>query len=106
MKFKDAKVVYEFAESDYDLFEVEAIFLNEEAAIEFGGHNLANHKKTRGRNRTKLLEFNVRLAHETYEESQTRYDMEFWNDFDKYYRGMLAKIAERSVEIYNQERKS
>lgn len=105
MEFKDAKLIYEFAETDYDMHEVDAQFLDEAAAIEFGAHNLAKYKRVRRGRKPVLLDFDIRVVYDSFEQSQLKepFDTKFWKEYEVYYKEVNGKIAKRANELLEQE---
>ena len=102
MKFKDAKLVYDFAESDYDMYEIEASFSTEEAAIEFGAQNVVHCKENRRKvyNKPILYSLDVRVLFDSYDEYiNDPTDDQFWEDYTEYFDNLRDKIATRVKEI-------
>lgn len=102
MKLKDATLIYIFAESYYDYYSIEALFLNEAAAIEFGAQNLVDYKLGRRRiyNAPPLLDLDIQVAHDSYEAYMSDpTDSPFWAEYEEYFKEVRNKIAARSKEV-------
>ena len=102
MQFEDAKLVYQYFETDYEIHNEVASFSNEEAAIQFGVANLMENKGKRLQNQM-LLDLEVSMLYDSVD-AYVEHSVQFWAEFDDNYKRIMKEIAERYKQQTKKEK--
>lgn len=101
MEFEEAKLVYQYYETDYELHDEVATFGHEEAAIQFGVKNLMDNKGKR-LDKTRLYALEITIVYDSLDSyEEIPHDTIFWEKFEENYKRIEAEIAKR----YEQQNK-
>ncbi len=104
MQFAEAKLIYQYFETGYDLHEEVASFNNEEIAIQFGVKNLVDNRGKRV-DQTDLYDLEITIVYDSLDSfEESPHDNMFWDQYEINITRIEDEIGRRYKELYKKEK--